>query len=460
MRKLNYLLLLISSITFAQKVISEVSFKENKQPLDVIYLPSQDKIVMTLGEKTNKVYGNIITDVWAFDKDGFTQKLVANEKLANCVFSPIETAFLIGKLPEKNEFPTEYKLILDGVPTKYFTINERFRYFNDIYGLDFVNQKENTKIDLKNDDVFLKVIDLFGGKVIKNKLEKPDLNKLENKTTATFTEGFDFDVRINESDISFITKSINRNYKSATIYRTVYDLYGSKKGDYSYFASEPKYFLLLSNNGGGLVDPSNTNKKLSELAVNNYLVDKNTGNVYVYGIYGSEAKEITNSTNIPLGFYIFKYDSNAKLLWESHQEIVDPSGFNQNQDASKIQFSIRLRENEVFCTIFSKDKNYSDVVTISDNDGLRKSQVFLKFKKTQDNSSKDLLKVDLLDSNYANFKFDKDALYLLNSSQKFQQYLSTLDKNKSLQYKSYISKKGYWIIESDNKTYSKVIFFN
>ena len=176
MRKLNYLLLFISSITFAQKVISEVSFKENKQPLDVIYLPNQDKVVMTLGERTTKAYGNIITDVWAFDKDGFTQKLVANEKLANCVFSPIETAFLIGKLPEKNEFPSEYKLILDGVPTKYFTINERFRYFNDIYGLDFVNQKENTKIDLKNDDVFLKVIDLFGSKVVKNKLEKPDLN--------------------------------------------------------------------------------------------------------------------------------------------------------------------------------------------------------------------------------------------------------------------------------------------
>ncbi|SHJ19522.1 hypothetical protein [Flavobacterium terrae] len=459
MRKLNYLLLLISSTTFAQKVISEVSFKENKQPLDVIYLPNQDKVVMTLGERTSKAYGNIITDVWAFDKDGFTQKLVANEKLANCVFSPIETAFLIGKLPEKNEFPSEYKLILDGVPTKYFTINERFRYFNDIYGLDFVNQKENTKIDLKNDDVFLKVIDLFGSKVVKNKLEKPDLNKLENKTTATFTEGFDFDVRINESDLSFITKSINKNYKSATIYRTVYNLEGSKTGDYSYFVSEPKHFLLLSNNGSGVVDPSNT-KKLSELAVNNYLVDKNSGNVYVYGLFGSEAKEITNSTNIPLGFYIFKYDSNGKLLWESHQEVLDPLGFNQNQDVSKINFSIRLRDNEVFCSIFSKDRNYLNTVTINDNDGLKKSQSSLKFKKSQDNTSKDLLKVDLLDNDYANFKFDKESLYLLDSSQNFQQYIKTIDKNKSLNYKTYLSKKGYWVIESDNKTQCKVLFFS
>lgn len=460
MGKLNFLLLFVSTITFGQKVISEVAFKEKKQPLDIIYLPNQDKIVMTLGEKTSKVYGNIITDIWSFDKEGFTQKLVANERLANCVFSPIETAFLIGKLPEKNEFPTEYKLILDGVPSKYFAINERFRYFNDIYGLDFVNQKENTKIDLKNDDVFLKVIDLFESKVSKNKLEKPDLTKLENKTTATFTEGFDFDVRINESTISFITKSINSNYKSASVYRTIYDVSGSRIGDFSYLVSAPKYFLLLSNNGGGVVDASNASKRISELAVNNYLVDKNTGNVYVYGLFGSEEKEITNTSNIPMGFYVFKFDPNGKLLWESQQEVKDVSGFNQKQDVSKINFSIRLRENEVFCSIFSKERNYLDVVTMNDSYGVKKSEALLKFTKSQDTASKEVVKGDLRDANYTNFKFDKDALYLLNTSQNFQQYLQKTDKNLTLNYKTYLSKKGYWVIESDNKTFSKVLFFN
>lgn len=459
MGKLNYILLFIYSVTFGQKVITEVAYKENKQPLDLLYLPNQDKVVLIQGEKTNKTYGNIISDVWSFDRDGFTQKLVADEKLANCVFSPIETAFLIGKLPEKNEFPSEYKLNLDGVPTKYFKINERFRYFNDIYGLDLVNQKDNAKIDLKNDDVYLKVIDLFSDKVVKNKLEKPDLNKLENKTTAVFTEGLDFDVRINESTISFITKSINKNYKSATIYRTVYDLSGSKIGNYSYFADEPKHILILSNNGGGVVESSKSDKKVSELAVNNYLVDKNTGNVYVYGLFGSQAKEITDTSNIPLGFYVFKYDAKGKLQWESHQEVIDAPGFNQLQEVSKINFSIRLRDDEVYCSIFSKERNYSDVITIDDGNGQKKSEAFLKFNKTQENNAKELVKVDLVHSDYSNFKFDKEALYLLSSSQNFQQYLKAIDKNKSLNYKAYVSRKGYWLIESDNKTYCKVLFF-
>lgn len=460
MRKLNVLLLLLYSVTFGQKVITEVTYKENKEPLDLLYLPNQDKVVLLQGERTDKAYGNIISDVWAFDREGFTQKLVADEKLANCVFSPIESAFLIGKLPEKNEFPSEYKLNLDGVPTKYFKINERFRYFNDIYGLDLVNQKENTKIDLKKDEVYLKVIDLFSGNVVKHKLEKPDLTKLENKTTASFTEGLSFDIRINESTFSFITKSINKNYKSATTYRTVYDLNGSKIGNYAYFTDAPKHFMILSNNGGGILESSNNVVKLGELAVNNYLVDKTTGNVYLYGLYGKEPKEIINTVNAPLGFYVFKYDAKGKLQWESHQEVIDATGFNQMQDVSKINFAIRLRDDEVYCSLFSKDKSYFDVVTLNQGNGERKSIALLQFDAGQINNAKELLKVDLLVPEFPNFRFDKETLYLLHSSSNFQQYLNSIDKNKSLNYKAYVSRKGYWLIESDNKTYCKVLFFS
>ncbi|OWP82883.1 hypothetical protein BWK59_13470, partial [Flavobacterium davisii] len=101
------------STSFGQKVISEISYKEEKQPLEYVYLPNQDKVVIIQGKPVNKVYKNEIQDIWALDKDGFTQKLISNERLANCVFSPIETAFLIGKISDKNEFPKEYKLNLD-----------------------------------------------------------------------------------------------------------------------------------------------------------------------------------------------------------------------------------------------------------------------------------------------------------------------------------------------------------
>lgn len=456
----KYLVLLICSVFgYSQKNIAEIQFKENKQPLDLVYLPNQDKVVVVQGQKTNKAYGNQISDVWAYDTDGFMQKLVADEKLANCIFSPIETAFLIGKISEKNEFPSEYKLNLDGVPTKYFKITERFRFFNDIYGLDLVNQNDKPSIDLKKDDVFLKVVDFFSGTVTKNKLEKPDLNKLENKTTATFTEGLNFDVRINESNISFVTKSINKNYKSATIYRTVYDLNGIKTGEYSYLVDAPKNYLILSDNGGGVSVVSDKEKKVSELAVNNYLVDKNTDDVYVYGLYGNESKELTTTDNLPLGFYVFKFDANGKLIWQTHQEIVDVTGFNQQQDVSKIKLSLRLRNDEIMCSFFSKERKYLDIVCLQKASGEKKSGVNLKIDGSQDFKSSDIVKSDLTLKDFVNFKFDKEGLYLSQTSANFQNYLKNTDKAKSLTYKTYVSKKGFWVIESDNDSYCKLMFF-
>ncbi|OWP85818.1 hypothetical protein BWK60_12120, partial [Flavobacterium covae] len=138
MRNLIVLACGITSASFGQKVISEISYKEEKQPLEYVYLPNQDKVVLIQGKPVNKIYKNEIQDIWSFDKDGFTQKLISNEKLTNCVFSPIETAFLIGKISDKNEFPKEYKLNLDGSSSNFFKINENFRYFNDIYGLSIV----------------------------------------------------------------------------------------------------------------------------------------------------------------------------------------------------------------------------------------------------------------------------------------------------------------------------------
>ncbi|AMA49153.1 MULTISPECIES: hypothetical protein [Flavobacterium] len=460
MRNLIVLACGITSASFGQKVISEISYKEEKQPLEYVYLPNQDKVVLIQGKPVNKIYKNEIQDIWSFDKDGFTQKLISNEKLTNCVFSPIETAFLIGKISDKNEFPKEYKLNLDGSSSNFFKINENFRYFNDIYGLSIVNQKNNDKVDLKNDELFLKVVDLFSGQSTQNKLVKPDLNKIENKTTTVYSEGVNFDVRINEDNISFITKSINKNYKSATIYRSLYNLNGTKIGDFSYLIDVPKYYLLFADNGGGTILDAKANKKLSELAINNYLVDKDTGNVYVFGIFGNEPKELGESINIPLGVYVFKFDAKGKLIWESVQEIIDITGFNQKQDISKINLSLRVRKDEVLCTVNSKELNYSDVIVIQNDTGQKKSDQLLKFTSDESVVYEYGIKSNLIIDQFKQFRIDKETLYFLNTSDSLQKYFNSLDKTKSLFFKSYISKKGFWLIETDNASYSRVLFFS
>ncbi|GEM58572.1 hypothetical protein B0A78_12540 [Flavobacterium columnare NBRC 100251 = ATCC 23463] len=460
MRSLIVLACGVVSTSFGQKVISEITYTDERKPLEYVYLPNQDKVVLIQGKPVNKVYKNEIHDIWSFDKDGFTQKLISDEKLTNCVFSPIETAFLIGKISDKNEFPKEYKLNLDGSSSKFFKINENFRYFNDIYGLSIVNQKNSDKVDLKNEDLFLKVVDLFSGQFTQNKLVKPDLNKIENKTTTTYSEGVNFDVRINEDNISFITKSINKNYKSATIYRNVYNLNGTKMGDFSYLVDVPKYYLLFADNGGGTVIDTKGNKRLSELAINNYVVDKSTGNVYVFGIFGNEPKELGENINIPLGVYVFKFDAKGKLIWESVQEITDITGFNQKQDISKINLSLRVRKDEVLCTVNSKELNYSDTIVIQNDTGQKKSDHLLKFTSDQNVIYEYGIQSNLIIDQFKQFRIDKETLYFINTSDSLKKYLNSLDKTKSLFFKSYIAQKGFWLIETDNASYSRVLFFS
>ncbi|OWP82757.1 hypothetical protein BWK59_14175, partial [Flavobacterium davisii] len=351
-------------------------------------------------------------------------------------------------------------LNLDGSSSNFFKINENFRYFNDIYGLSLVNQKNSEKVNLKNDDLFLKVVDLFSGQATQNKLIKPDLNKIENKTTTVYSEGVNFDVRINEDNISFITKSINKNYKSATIYRSVYDLNGTKIGDFSYLIDVPKYFLLFADNGGGTIIDDKKNKKLSELAINNYVIDKSTGHVYVFGIFGNEPKELGENTNIPLGLYVFKFDTKGKLIWESVQEITDITGFNQRQDSSNINLSLRIRKEEVLCTVSSKDLNYSDVIAIQNDTGEKRSDHFLKFNSDQNGIYENGIRSNLIIDLFKEFRMDKETLYFINSSESLRKYLNSLDKTKTLFFKSYIAKKGFWLIETDNASYSKVLFFS
>ena len=459
MKRIFFLILIISWSNFAQKTIAELPLKSDKQLLSVVYLPTKDKVVCLLGKKVDKIYSNEINDVWAYDTDGFVHKLIENEKLTNCIFSPIETTFLIARLPVKNNFPDEYKLNIDGSSSNFFKINDEFRYFNDVYGLSIINQKNKTNVDLKNDELFLKVVDLFSGKSTNNKLNKPDLSKVENKTTTTYSEGMNFDIRINENNISFITKSINKNYKSASIYRSIYDLTGTKTNEFEYSVNVPKNYLIFSDNGGGISMDNRNEKKISELAINNYLVDKKDGSVYVYGLFGNEAKQLNEATNLPLGIYVFKFDNQGKLQWESIQNIIDVTGFNQIQDVSKINLSIRLRNNEVFCSVFSKEKKYYDSIIIDDKNGEKKSEATVKLDEIKEISETDVLKSDLGLLKFDNFKFDKETIYLYNQSSEFKKYLDNQDKSKSYSFKTFISKKGFWLVQSDNASECKLLLF-
>ncbi|MES2811865.1 MAG: hypothetical protein V4670_05275 [Bacteroidota bacterium] len=463
MIKKYYIVLLLTSFSnFAQKVIAEVKFAKEKVPLEFVYLPNLDHLVVQSGQKTKKVYGNIIKDVSSYDTDGFVEKMISNDTLVNCVFSPIESAFLIGKKPQGNDYPQEYKLVLDGRSTKYFKLSSGFRYFNDIYGFNISNQNNEYKIDLQKDDLNLEVLDIFSNNTQKYKLEKPNLLRLENKVTATYTEGLNFDVRINEDNIGIITKSINKNYKSATLYRTIYSLTGERLNDLSYTVSVPSHYLIYSNNGGGVISQNGDESRISDLAINNFVVNKETGELYVYGLYGNEGKSSNYLKNIPLGLYVFKFDKRGKLVWESTQEIVDITGFNKLQEIQNINLNLKLRNNDLVISVSSiANEGYLDFLTLDLFTGEKLNNAKLTVLRNDKNKDDSFLKsAEFEISELKNKNLDKETIIASQINNEVMRYLKSTSGDKRLFYKTFISKKGFWMVETDNLEYYKILFFS
>ncbi|RXR19308.1 hypothetical protein EQG63_07650 [Flavobacterium amnicola] len=456
------ILLLASFSNFAQKVIAEVNFSKEKVPLEFVYLPNLDHLVVQSGQKTKKVYGNIIKDVSSYDTAGFVEKIISNDTLVNCVFSPIESAFLIAKKPVGNNFPEEYKLVLDGQSTKYFKLKSGFRYFNDIYGFNISNQKNEYKIDLQNDDLNLEVLDIFSNRTQKYKLEKPNLSRLENKVTTTYKEGLNFDVRINEDNIGIITKSINKNYKSATLYRTIYDLSGVRINDLSYIVSVPSHYLIYSNNGGGVITQNGEESRISDLAINNFVIDKETGDLFVYGLYGNEGKSANYLKNIPLGVYVFKFDKRGKQVWESTQEIADITGFNQLQEIQNIQLSLKIRKNDVLVSVSSvANEGYLDFIILDLINGEKVNNGKLKVVRSDKKAEENIIKTAELEfSEIQNKNLDKETIIASQINNEIMLYLKSASSNKRLFFKTFISKKGFWLVETDSLGYYKIMFFS
>lgn len=457
-----FFVVLLSYVAQAQKVIAEVPVVNGSFPLQYVYLPNLDRLVCISGEKTNKVYGNIIHAVNSYDTDGFVEKIIQNDKLVNCVFSPIENAFLVAKVPNTNTYPDTYKLVLDGVASKYFNLTTGFRYFNDIYGFNIVNQDNSFAVDLQKDTLFLNVIDIFSNQTQQYKLNKPDLFRLENKITAKYTEGLNFDVRINESNIGIITKAINKNYKSATLYRTRYSLTGELLDDIAYSVSVPKHFLIFSNNGGGIIAQNEEGTVMSDLTINNFVVDKATEEVYVYGLFGKEGKAANYLKNMPLGVYVFKYDKNGKLLWESVQYIVDVLGFNQAQEMDQINLSLKLRQDEAVLSVQSSSNSmpYVDFITLNTANGEKLQEGNSTTSKPFKNKEEYFVSSNLGMDNYSNKIMDTETIVAAQLHPGLQEYLKKQNSAPvKLFYKTFFSKKGYWVIETDNARLYRVLFF-
>ena len=462
---LAFLLLHVCAI-HAQTVVVDEKFKENNYPVDYNFLPNLNRLVIQKGEQSKDIPNKIIKNIYSYDTDGFVEIIVANEKLASSVFSPIENTLLVSDLPKANDKPNQFRKIVNGKSTSFTKTNDFYQYFNDEYEISLLNQNNKSNINIEKDSISFSLTNIVTRINEKVAIKKPDVTRIINPENTNYANGVDFAVRINEYSIGIITKAIAKDYKSATLYRTIYAYNGVLLNDFAYKVAFQYKNLMYSNNGGGYIytNPQTDDTFLSDLTINNFVIDPKTEDVYVYGLFAKNAKNSSNISNEPLGFYIFKFDKSGNKIWESVQTINDKADLNTNQNIANIKLNLVLRDEKVLLSISSasEKKSYIHYAIVAKGTGNITKMKKLNFSVSNENKIASNSK--FVNSYYNNIGYEKkgidiDGLIAQDDNLLFSNYMNSIQNNQNLFFKTFYSKNGIWLLETDNIGYFKILFF-
>lgn len=478
-KPLFYFVLLSSIYMNAQTTIVEEKFEKDNMPLSYNYLPESDKLIIEKGEYKSMSTNRMIKSINKFDINGKKENLVENAELMNAVFSSTENTFMVNEY-SRLSFGKKYKYVVNGKSTPFTDISELKnvnhkafgdQYFNDKYELGFTNQKSKTSIDLKKDQLFLEVTDIFTRNIKRISIEKTDISKLIGDAFIKPDKDLGFAANIKDNEkFEIITKSISKDYKTTVLYRTEYDMLGKKLIETSFTINLKNNFLIYSKNGGGFSGwaRGGTNSFaipifIDDLSINNFCEDEKTGEVYIYGLFGEKSKGL-NDDNSALGYYIFKFDKTGKKIWETINAIDDKKGFNKKIHLYRLMSDLTIKENELY---FKTGSDYSkeqiQEIFLDKNKGTILNKNKISFKEDKIFTVMSDVRYFLLSfyeyEGYENKVFDNDGLVAIDTNKKVSDYLKNIDNKNKLFFNTIISDKGIWLLESDNEKYYKVTFF-
>lgn len=459
-------ILLFVSVINSQTLVVDEKFKENNYPIAYNFLPNLNRLVIQKGKNSPENIDKTIKNIFSYDSDGFVETLIKNEEYSNCIFSPIENTFLL-TYPSKLEDKTkQYKIIANGKSAIFNKSDEYYQYFNDEYEFSVLNQENNENINLEKDNIFLSVTNLVTRENKKIKLNKLDIWRLKNSGTTNYSNDLTFGVRVNEYKIGFVTKSIAKDYKSSVLYRNIFSYNGYAMDDFAYKIQIPNKNLIYSNNGGGYIytNPQTGDTYISDLAINNFVVDSKTEEVYVYGLFGESAKNASNISNKPTGFYVFKFDKTGNKIWELVENINDKEDFNANQNVTNIKLNFTIRNKHVLFSIttVNEKKGYLHYAFLDKETGNISKTKKINFNVSTVNTTildDKFVKSYFNKDNVVNKNLDLDGLIAQEDNLVFANYLNSLQISKKLFLKTFYAKNGIWLLETDNTEYFKINFF-
>ncbi|MFD0965158.1 hypothetical protein [Pseudofulvibacter geojedonensis] len=479
----SLLTLLLINFSFSQTIIVDEKFTPKLSPVEYHTLYDSDQIMISKGSFRKGTSLKYINNVESYDSKGNKHLWADNENFMRIEISDSEKTLRGHQmlLNTFSRFSINHKYITKNTKTDYISnkkdkLYNLSNYFNDSLEWGITNSKLKFPYDINllKDELILITTDNFSRKRNKIDIEKPNTDRLiGDNHVKPFNKkpGFMF-APIKNSDSSFVitTKSISKDYKTCILYRTLYNFEGKKINENSYTVNTKKDFLIYSTNNNTRVDSNSAGATFfsNHLSINGYYIDEDdNNNMYIYGLYGKTAKKI-NVPNSPAGFYVFKFDEKGNKIWETYKEINNKT-FNRKKrllnlteinlwtDNNQIQVvnHFGLKEKTTYKHFFNVDSG--DYIKDNNNSSER-SKMMGSFNGYQ---YQYFLYAFRQIDNYKNLKFDPNTLISYNENAEVKKYISSIIPNKKkIYFNMTYTKNGAWLLESDNKTYYKILFFN
>lgn len=463
----------------AQTTIIDEKFEKDNAPLSYDFLYQKNKVVIEKGKHVGVSTNRLVNSLNSYDSKGNKEELIKNVELMNVEFSEsgdVFTAVDYSKLSYKGQY---YQYFVNNKAVSKIKTSEKDKYnrediisynYNDLYEIGLTNEKGKKEINFEKNDIYLELNEISTGKHQRIKLEKPAIERLTGANLIKPKEDLGFYVHIIDNDFfEIVTKSITKDYTTSTIYRTIYNFQGKKTDEYVYTVTLNKNFQIYSNSGITKLKDWKFDNNLqifsNDLTINHFITDKQTGDVYVYGILGKKAKEL-NDYNEPAGFYVFKFDKTGKKIWESVNEINDKKEFNDKMHLIRITNSLRLVNDKLLFTVATNYYNeYVHYAYLDNATGniTKANKISFKEEKitTLMSGTRKFILSFFTNDNLKNKVFDYNGLICLDTNESFKKYIDSVDSKTKKYFRTMIAKDGsIWLLESDNETYYKLNYFN
>jgi len=480
MNKLSLLsiLYLVFNFSTAQTVIVEEKYEDKMEPLTYYFNTETQLLFIEKGQQQKGISSNdVVKEIYNYDKNGTKKTITKNSNFMRIEFSKSGNTFRATEF-ESFSFGKNHKYITENKATEYINYKKDkiFKitpFFNDQYEWGISNEKlkQISKVNLQKDKLVLVKTDIYSRKNTKTTIEKPNIERLIGKNYVKPRKkrlGLLLD---NPKNYFFeiITKSITKDYKSSTTYRTFYDDDGKKVNEVSYNVLLDKNIMTYSGNNNTQLDHINDITVFdNNLTINGLTQDKRDKSVYIYGLITEKAKKL-NMPNKPIGYYLFKFDHKGKLIWKSVKHINNKL-FNKNKSLKHSYISLLISENDLLI-IHTIGANLNEKENISFNHN-KETGTIIKKNDIKSKRAKMLGSIGGLQFEYFLYAFNKieshkeiafdaETLIAMNENSKIKNYINSLkDPKVKILFNTIIADKGYWLIEGDNKNYYKIQFFD